>query len=117
MSRQVPVYLLVLCIFFSLSTASVAQDAKKDVKKESKTSTTVNPKAPVNKDQAKDPKKPKSPPSMKSIACPQPGCGMWAKSRSAKELRIFMKRHAKKYHKTDLTLQQLKEMVKKHDQK
>ncbi len=117
MLRKTAVYLLTLFVFITLMNAGFSQEAKKDVKKESKTSATVNPKAPVNKDQGKDLKKPKAPPSMKSIACLQPGCGLWAKSHSAKELRILMKRHAKKYHKTDLTFQQLKAMVKKHEQK
>ncbi|MBX2991536.1 MAG: hypothetical protein KF749_10270 [Bacteroidetes bacterium] len=117
MLRRTAACLLVLFVFITLSITGFSQEAKKDVKKESKTSATTNPKAPVNKDQGKDSKKPKAPPSMKSIACPQPGCGLWAKSRSAKELRILMKRHARVYHKTDLTLQQLKAMVTKHEQK
>lgn len=117
MLRKTAVCLLALFVFATLTNTGFSQEAKKDVKKESKTSATVNPKAPVNKDQGKDLKKPKAPPSMKSITCLQPGCGLWAKSRSAKELRILMKRHARVYHKTDLTLQQLKAMVKKHEQK
>ncbi len=113
---------VVLAIIFSSST--YAQDPKKDVKKESKPSV-VSPakqevkqtKPAVAKEPQKDAKKSTKPPTMKYVSCSQAGCGFWAKSHSAKELRYIMKRHAKKYHKVELTDKQLKEMVKKEGAK
>jgi predicted small metal-binding protein len=77
---------------------AVQTETKKDVKKESS-------------------KVPKKPATMKFVSCSQAGCGFWAKSHSGKELRYIMKRHAKRYHKTVLTDQQVKEMVKKEGAK
>jgi predicted small metal-binding protein len=50
---------------------------------------------------------------MKWTSCSDNACGFWAKSRSAKELRYIIKRHAKRYHKVVLTDTQLKDIVKK----
>ncbi len=97
-----------LILVFVCASPLVAQTVKKDEKKESK---------PAAVNQAKDVKKPSAPRTMKFVSCSQSGCGFWAKSHSAKELRIIMKRHARVYHKTALAYKQLKEMVKKHEAK
>jgi predicted small metal-binding protein len=102
-------FILVVLLGFTFASTSFAQDAKKEVKKETKPSVVTDAK----KDVKKEVKKSTKPATMKSVGCTQPGCGFWAKSHSAKELRYIMKRHAKKYHKTELTDKQLKEMVKK----
>ncbi len=88
--------------------SSLSQTVKKDEGKETKPAITTP---------TQGTKKPTSPRTMKFVSCSQPGCGFWAKSPSAKELRYIMKRHAKRYHKTSLSLDQLKEMVKKHETK
>lgn len=116
MARRIPASMLALLVGFALVSASFAQDAKKDVKKDTKPAVT-DTKAQTKKEPAKDAKKPAGPRTMKFVACTQPGCGLWAKSYSGRELRVLMKRHMKKYHKTDLTLAQLKAMVKKHEGK
>jgi predicted small metal-binding protein len=110
---------LVVLVTFAFATTSFAQDAKKEVKKETKPAVTTDVKKdaqketkPATADAKKDPSKPKKPASMKNVGCTQSGCGFWAKSHSGKELRYIMKRHAKKYHKIELTDKQLKEMVK-----
>jgi predicted small metal-binding protein len=113
---------VILALMFSSNT--YAQDVKKDVKKETKPAVVT----PATKDvkqetkpavakQQKDAKKSTKPATMKYVSCSQAGCGFWAKSHSAKELRYIMKRHAKKYHKVQLTDAQLKEMVKKEGTK
>ena len=114
---------LVVLVAFAFASTSFAQDAKKEVKKETKPAVTTDVKKDAQKetkpaaDAKKDPKKPTKPPTIKFVSCNQAGCVFWAKSHSAKELRYIMKRHAKKYHKTDLTGKQLKEMVKKEGEK
>ena len=112
---------LVLAVILTLvfSSTTSAQDAKKDVKKETKPAVVT----PATKDvkqeakQQKDVKKSTKPATMKYVSCSQSGCGFWAKSHSAKELRYIMKRHMKKYHKVELSDKQLKEMVKKEGTK
>lgn len=114
---------VVVFVAFAFASTSFAQDAKKEVKKETKPAVTTDVKKDAQKetkpaaDAKKDPKKPTKPPTMKNVGCTQPGCGFWAKSPSAKELRYIMKRHAKKYHKMELADKQLKEMVKKEGAK
>jgi predicted small metal-binding protein len=110
---------LVVLVAFAFASISFAQDAKKDVKKETKPPATTDVKKDAQKetkpaatDAKKDPSKQTKPASMKNVGCTQSGCGFWAKSHSGKELRYIMKRHAKKYHKIELTDKQLKEMVK-----
>jgi predicted small metal-binding protein len=116
--------LVVLLGLFFVST-TFSQDVKKEVKKETKPAVVNEVKKDVKKetkpavagDPKKDVKKSTKPPTMKFVSCNQTGCGFWAKSHSAKELRYIMKRHAKKYHKTELADKQLKEMVKKEGAK
>jgi predicted small metal-binding protein len=106
--------LLVTTVFIS---SAFGQEPKKDVKKDAKPAVVSDSKKQVKQETTKDAKRPATPPTMKAISCPQPGCGFWAKSHSARELRGIMKRHMKKYHKKELTLAQLKEMVRKHEGK
>lgn len=113
MLQKLTAGVLVAFLMFAAASRSVAQDVKKDVKKETKPAV-VNE---VKKDVKKDPKKPTTPPTMKFASCSQAGCGFWVKSHSAKELRSIMKRHAKKYHKIELTDKQLKDIVKKEGAK
>lgn len=117
--------ILVVVLALVFSSSAFAQDAKKEVKKETKPAV-VTPaqkdvkqeaKPAVAKQSQKEAKKSTKPPTMKYVSCSQAGCGFWAKSHSAKELRSIMKRHAKKYHKVELTDKQLKEMVKKEGAK
>ena len=121
--NTVGIFIVFLAVMFT--SAVLAQNSKKEVKKETKT-TVVNdarkelkqPGTPVAAKKArKDVQKRAKPATMKYVSCSQTGCGFWAKSHSAKELRYIMKRHAKKYHKVELTDQQLKEMVKKEGAK
>jgi len=113
--------LLLVLVSFAFASTSLAQDAKKETKKEAKPAVTTDAKKDVQKETntaATEAKKdPKKPASMKNVGCTQPGCGFWAKSRSGKELRYLMKRHAKKYHKTELADKQLREMVKQEGTK
>ena len=106
----------VVVLVIAFASSGFSQDVKKDVKKETKPAVVEQAKKDVKPAAAasakKDVKKPTKPATLKSISCSQPGCGLWAKSHSAKELKYFMKRHAKKYHKIDLTKDQLKAMVK-----
>ena len=112
LQRLITVVIVVL-FAFSFASPAFAQDVKKDVKKETKPAVVNDAKKEVKKEL----KKPTKPPTMKWVACSQPGCGLWAKSHSARELRSLMKRHSKKYHKTEFTDKQLKEMVKKEGAK
>lgn len=121
MVQKLAASLLVVFLAFTFASTAFAQDAKKEVKKETKPAVSSDvkkdaqkeTKPPAASDAKKDPKKQTKPPTMKFVSCSQVGCGFWAKSHSAKELRYIMKRHAKKYHKTELADKQLKEMVKK----
>lgn len=109
------VILVIAVLMLGWTSVSIAQDAKKDVKKDAKpavTETKKDGKAPAN-----DPKKQAKPKTMKYVGCSQPGCGFWAKSSSSKELKGIMKRHAKRHHKIELTDKQLKEMIKKQEAK
>ena len=92
--------LVVVLLAFTFASTAFAQDVKKETKP-----------GVVNAAKS-DVKKQAKPVTMKYVSCTQSGCGFWAKSHSAKELRYIMKRHAKKYHKTELTDKQLKDMVK-----
>ena len=103
----------ILVLIFGFICLGFSQEVKKD----SKPAVVNDAKAQVNKEAAKDAKKPTTPAVMKFVSCSEPGCGFWAKSRSGKELRGIMKRHAKKYHKKELSPKQLKEMVKKQEGK
>lgn len=121
MSRKCTAWVLAVILAVIFSAGGSAQDVKKDVKKESKPAVVAPDKKDIKQDAKpatgkqpqKDAKKSTKPPTMKYVSCSQPGCGFWAKSHSAKELRYIMKRHAKKYHKMELADKQLKEMVKK----
>jgi predicted small metal-binding protein len=110
---SVGLLVLILTIMFSLN--AFAQSAGTQVKKETKPSV-VRDAGKVNS-AAKDAKGPTKPATMKYVSCSQAGCGFWAKSHSARELRYIMKRHSKKYHKVELTDNQVKEMVKKEGAK
>lgn len=70
--------------------------------------TSKQPKAPVEAAQ----KPPRQPAALKSVTC-KAGCGFMARSRSTRELRYLMKRHARKYHKVVLTDAQVKELIRK----
>lgn len=98
-------------IVLTFVCSGFSQETKKEQKNEMQAS------SQTKQETAKDAKKPNTPPVMKFVSCSKPDCGFWAKSRSGKELRVIMKRHAKKYHKTELTDKQLKEMVKRHEGK
>ena len=121
MLRKFASWILMLILALCFSSNTFAQDAKKDVKKDSKPAVVApsnkdvkqEAKPGVTKQPQKDAKKSTKLPTMKYVSCSQTGCGFWAKSHSAKELRYIMKRHAKKYHKIERTDKQLKEMVKK----
>ena len=125
MLQKLAAIVLAVLVAFAFASSSLAQDAKKEVKKETKPAVATDVKKEMQKetkpaaatDAKKDPKKPTKPPTMKFVSCNQAGCGFWAKSHSGKELRYIMKRHAKKYHKTELADKQLKEMVKKEGEK
>ncbi|MEK9138585.1 MAG: hypothetical protein AAB393_15790 [Bacteroidota bacterium] len=116
---------LMVLLAFVFASSTFAQEAKKEVKKETKPAVTTDVKKDAQKetkpaaatDAKKDPKKPSKPPTMKFVSCNQAECGFWARSHSAKELRYIMKRHAKRYHKAELADKQLKEMVKKEGTK
>lgn len=107
---------VVVVLVIAFASSGLAQDVKKDVKKETKPAVVDQAKKDVKPATAtpakKDVKKSTKPATMKYVSCGQAGCGFWAKSHNARELRYIMKRHAKKYHKVDLTKDQLKGMVK-----
>lgn len=113
MLQRLVTSVIAVLLVFSFASPAFAQDVKKDVKKETKPAVVNDAK----KDVKKDVKKPTKPPTMKWVACSQTGCGLWAKSHSGRELRSLMKRHAKRYHKMELTDVQLKGMVKKEGAK
>ena len=108
MLQKLTASILAVLLAFTFVSTSSAQDVKKEVKKETKPAVVNDAKKEVKQDA----KKPTKPVTMKYVSCAQTGCGFWAKSHSAKELRNIMKRHSKKHHKTELTDTQLKEMVK-----
>lgn len=113
MFQKLTAAILVVILAFVFSSLATAQDAKKEVKKETKPAVVQDTKKPAQPAGAVPAKKDqKKPATMKSVGCTQSGCGFWAKSHSGKELRYIMKRHAKKYHKIELADKQLKEMVK-----
>lgn len=101
--------LLALVFSFAWMCTGFAQEKGQTTRKETKPA--------VAGDVKKQEKTQTKPRTMKYVTCSQQGCGFWAKSHSAKELRGIMKRHAKKYHKADLTYEQLKKMVQQHDGK
>jgi len=117
MSHQFTAVLLVCFLVFAFGSTAFAQEVKKGVKKETKPSVINDAKKEAKPavvgESNKDLKKPTKPRTMKWTSCSQTGCGFWAKSYSAKELRYILKRHSKKYHKIELTDNQLKDMVKK----
>lgn len=121
MLHKLALGVLALVITLAFASNAGAQDVGKDMKKGAKpaavtqTNKDVKP-APVNK-AVKDARKQTKPATMKSVACGQSGCGFAARGHSAKELRYIIKRHFKRYHKTELADKQLKDMVKKEGTK
>ena len=104
MVRKHAVRLALILLSIIFASSALAQDTKKEMKKDAKP-TIVN-------SVKKDVKKPTKPVTMKYVSCPQSGCGFWAKSHSKKELQSITKKHTKSHHKIELTDKQLKEMVK-----
>ena len=101
---------LVVLLALTFASSGLAQEVKKDVKKDAKPAVVNDAKKQAPAGNAA--KKPTKPPTFKYVACSQPGCGFWAKSHSRKELQAMIKKHSKRHHKVVLTDNQVKDMVK-----
>ena len=81
---------LVAVLAFACTTATFAQDVKKEMKKEAG--------------------------SLKSVSC-DPSCGFMVRSHDEKEIVSVVKAHAKKVHKMNMTDKQVMDMMKTEEAK